>query len=39
MLIGWCVVCLFENGEMGGGMEREIGREREDVNEMSRREW
>ena len=30
--------CLFENGEVGGGMEREIGRGGEDVNEMRRRE-
>ena len=46
MFIGWCVDCLFENGEIGkgggGGMEREIGKgggegmEREKVNEMRR---
>ena len=48
MFIGWCVDCLFENGEVGGGggggMEREIGKgggegmEREKMNEMRRRE-
>lgn len=46
MFIGWCVDCLFENGEVGGGgggMEREIGKggegmEREKVIEMRRRE-
>ena len=36
MFIGWCVDCLFENGEVGGGGG---GMEREKVNEMRRREW
>lgn len=35
MFIGWCVDCLFENGEVGGGGG---GMEREKVNEMRRRE-
>lgn len=35
MFIGWCVDCLFENGEVGGGGG---GMEREKVIEMRRRE-
>lgn len=36
MFIGWCVDCLFENGEVGGGGGG--GMEREKMNEMRRRE-
>ena len=37
MFIGWCVDCLFENGEVGGGgggMEREKVNDEEQVSKM-----